>query len=79
MAERIKAMPSLFKRISGVINANINDLIDRVEDPERTIKQIIRAIEGNLSRAKEGMVEAIASEKQLQKDLDTTAVSPRNG
>jgi phage shock protein A len=63
-------MPSLFKRISDVINANLNDLIDRVEDPERMIKQIIREMEDNISRAKEGVVEAIASEKQLQKDLE---------
>jgi len=34
-------MASIFKRISDVINANLNDLIDRVEDPERMIKQFI--------------------------------------
>jgi phage shock protein A len=36
---------SIFKRINDVINANINDLIDKVEDPERMIKQIIREME----------------------------------
>jgi phage shock protein A len=36
------SMASIFKRISDVINANLNDLIDRVEDPERMIKQFIR-------------------------------------
>ena len=35
-------MASIFQRISDVISANLNDLIDRVEDPERMIKQIIR-------------------------------------
>jgi phage shock protein A len=63
-------MPSIFKRINDVITANINDLIDRVEDPERMIKQIIREMEENISKAKEGVIEAIASEKQLQKDLE---------
>jgi phage shock protein A len=63
-------MPSIFKRISDVISANLNDLIDRVEDPERMIKQIIREMEENISKAKEGVIEAIASEKQLQKDLE---------
>jgi phage shock protein A len=63
-------MPSIFKRISDVITANLNDLIDRVEDPERMIKQIIREMEDNISKAKEGVIEAIASEKQLQKDLE---------
>lgn len=63
-------MANLFKRISDVITANINDLIDRVEDPERMIKQIIREMEENITTAKEGVIDAIASEKQLQKDLE---------
>ncbi len=63
-------MTSLFKRINDMISANINDLIDRVEDPERMVKQIIREMEDNISKAKEGVVEAIAGEKQLQKELE---------
>lgn len=64
-------MTHIFKRINDVISANINDLIDRVEDPERMIKQIIREMEENLSKAKEGVVDSIASEKQLQKELES--------
>ena len=63
-------MPSLFKRINDVINANINDLIDRVEDPERMIKQIIREMQENIRVAKDGVINALASEKQLLKDLE---------
>ncbi|GKT09388.1 PspA/IM30 family protein [Desulforhabdus sp. TSK] len=63
-------MANIFKRISDVITANINDLIDRVEDPERMIKQIIREMEENISKAKGGVIDAIASEKQLQKELE---------
>ncbi|MGJ0483450.1 MAG: PspA/IM30 family protein [Methylomicrobium sp.] len=63
-------MANLFKRINDVITANINDLIDRVEDPERMIKQIIREMEDNINRAKESVVDAIASEKQLLKELE---------
>ena len=63
-------MPSIFKRLNDIISANINDLIDRVEDPERMIKQIIREMEDNINRAKDGVIDAIASEKQLQKDLE---------
>jgi phage shock protein A len=64
-------MTHIFKRINDVISANINDLIDRVEDPERMIKQIIREMEENISKAKEGVVDSIASEKQLQKELES--------
>jgi len=63
-------MSSLFKRINDLMAANINDLIDRVEDPERMIKQIIREMEENIRLAKDGVVEAIASEKQLQQQVE---------
>jgi phage shock protein A len=62
-------MPNIFKRINDVLAANINDLIDRVEDPERMVKQIIREMETNIAQAKEGVVDAITSEKKLQKEV----------
>lgn len=63
-------MANIFQRINDVITANLNDLIDRVEDPERMIKQIIREMEDNISRARESVVDAIANEKLLQKELE---------
>lgn len=62
---------TLFKRLNDVICANINELLDRVEDPERMIKQIIREMEVNISNAREGVVDAVTSEKQLGKELDS--------
>lgn len=62
-------MSNIFKRINDVLTANINDLIDRVEDPERMIKQIIREMETNISQAKERVVDAITSEKKLEKEV----------
>lgn len=64
-------MPTIFKRISDLIAANINDLIDRVEDPERMIKQLIREMEENINQAKEGVIEAVASEKQLGMEVES--------
>ena len=63
-------MPNIFKRISDILAANLNDLIDRVEDPERMTKQIIREMEENIRLAEEGVIDAMASEKQLLKDLE---------
>ncbi|MCP4697575.1 MAG: phage shock protein A [Gammaproteobacteria bacterium] len=63
-------MASIFKRVSDIINANVSDLIDRIEDPERMIKQIIREMEENIQQAKEGVINAIASEKQLFRELE---------
>ncbi|MFO1424160.1 MAG: PspA/IM30 family protein [Candidatus Competibacteraceae bacterium] len=64
-------MASLFKRISDVLTANLNDLVDRVEDPERMVKQLIREMEENVNSAREGVIDALASEKQLAKELDS--------
>ncbi len=64
-------MANIFKRIGDVISANLNDLIDRVEDPEQMVKQIIREMEDNIRNAKDGVISAIASEKQLEKELES--------
>ena len=64
-------MTSLFKRISDVLAANLNDLVDRVEDPERMIKQLIREMEENVNSAREGVIDALASEKHLAKELES--------
>ena len=63
-------MTSIFKRLSSLINASVNDLVDRAEDPERMIKQFIREMEEHIQAAKEGVIEAIASEKQLEKQVE---------
>ncbi|MCP4378292.1 MAG: PspA/IM30 family protein, partial [bacterium] len=55
---------------NDVITANISDFIDKVEDPEKMIKQIILEMEENINTAKEGVVDAIASEKTLRQDVD---------
>jgi phage shock protein A len=62
-------MANIFKRINDVFASNINELIDRVEDPERMIKQIIREMEENIRQAKDRVVDAIASEKKLAKEV----------
>ncbi len=62
-------MANFFIRISDIISANINDMVDRLEDPERMIKQIIREMEENIRTSKEGVIDAIASEKELAREL----------
>lgn len=32
---------AIFERIGDLLRANINDLIDKAEDPEKMVKQII--------------------------------------
>jgi len=63
-------MLKIFQRINDVMTANINDLIDRVEDPERMVKQIIREMEEHIRASKEGVLNAMTSEKKLQKEVE---------
>ncbi|ALG67043.1 PspA/IM30 family protein [Beggiatoa leptomitoformis] len=63
-------MFSIFRRVNDILNANVNDLLDKVEDPERMIKQLIREMEEQIASAKDGVVHAIASEKQLLRELE---------
>jgi phage shock protein A len=63
-------MLKVFQRINDVVTANINDLIDRVEDPERMVKQIIREMEEHIRASKEGVLEAMTSEKKLHKEVE---------
>ncbi len=45
-------MANIFTRINDIINANVNDLIDRLEDPERMIKQVDNDVEMELAALK---------------------------
>lgn len=59
----------IFKRIADIISANINDLLDKCEDPEKMIKQVILEMEEAIEEAKAGVAKAIASQKRLEADL----------
>lgn len=60
----------IFSRISDIISANINYLLDKAENPQATIKQIIREMEEGVAGAKRSAATAIAAEKRLKHELD---------
>jgi phage shock protein A len=59
----------LFQRIGDIIAANLNDLVDRFEDPEVMLKQAIREMETMIDSATGGVARAIAGERLLARDL----------
>jgi len=61
---------SIFARISDIFKANINDLLDKAEDPEKMIKQMVIEMEEAVSKAATAVGQAIANEKMLQKQVD---------
>lgn len=60
----------IFSRLSDIVSANISDLLDRAEDPEKMIKLMIIEMEEHLQRAHEGVVKALAGEKRLEQNLN---------
>lgn len=60
----------ILDRISNILRANINDLLDHAEDPEKMLEQIIRDMEGAIKEAKAQVAEMIAQEKLIKADLE---------
>ncbi|MCJ7665807.1 MAG: PspA/IM30 family protein [Actinobacteria bacterium] len=58
---------AIFSRLTDLLKANINDLIDHAEDPEKMVKQIIIDMEEQLQNAVQGLGSVMASEREMQK------------
>jgi phage shock protein A len=58
---------ALLDRVTTLIRANLNDLIDKAEDPEKVIKQIILDMQNQLIQVKTQVAIAIADQRLLQK------------
>ena len=63
---------SILDRMQRLVRANVNDLIDRAEDPEKMIDQILRDMESNILTARSQVAAMIAQEKELEADLAET-------
>lgn len=59
-----------FRRVSDIISANLNEFLDRCEDPEKMLKQMIRDMEETIAESRRGVAKAIAAEKLLRRELD---------
>lgn len=59
----------IMDRLSRLLRANINDALDRAEDPEKMLDQILRDMQSNIQSAREQVANMIAQEKELEADL----------
>ncbi len=62
----------IMDRLSRLIRANVNDLIDRAEDPEKMLDQILQDMRSNMTTARAQVAAMIAQEKELEADLHET-------
>src|SRR5579862_9158803 len=58
---------ALLDRVSTLLRANLNDLVEKAEDPEKMLKQIVLDMENQLLQVKTQVAMAIADEHLLAK------------
>jgi len=58
---------ALMERVATLVRANLNDLIDKAEDPEKMIKQVILDMQNQLLQVKTQVAIAIADQHLLEK------------
>lgn len=57
---------TLLERVSMLIRSNLNDLIDKAEDPEKMVKQIILDVEAELRELKGQVAVSVADQHMLE-------------
>lgn len=63
----------ILDRVSTILRANINALLDQAEDPEKALDQLIRDMADAIGQARGSVAEMIAQEKLLEADMERNA------
>ena len=58
---------ALLERVSTLVRANLNDLIDKAEEPEKMIKQVILDMQNQLLQVKTQVAISIADQHVLER------------
>jgi phage shock protein A len=60
----------IFNRVADVVKANINELLDKAEDPEKMLKQMVIEMEESINQTALSVARAIANEKTLERKIE---------
>ncbi len=60
----------IFARVSQVMSANFNALLDKAEDPRKSLEQTLREMRDQIVLARKEVIGGVASEKQLKKKVE---------
>ncbi len=59
----------VISRISDIVNANVNAVLDRAEDPEKMVRLIIAEMEDTLIEIKSSSAEVVADRVRIEREL----------
>jgi phage shock protein A len=68
---------ALLERVGTLVRANLNDLVDKAEDPEKMIKQVILDMQNQLLQVKTQVAISIADQHVLEKKLQENEEAER--
>ena len=57
----------IFTRVRDILNSNINSALDKAEDPEKLVRQMIREMEEAVNKATASVGTAVANHKRLER------------
>jgi phage shock protein A len=60
----------IFDRMGKVISSNVNALLDKADDPKKSLDLIVEEMKDQIRAAKKELVEGVAAEKVLRKKVD---------
>lgn len=61
---------SIFGRIATLAKANINDMLDKAEDPQKMLDQMVRDYTNNISEAEAAVAQTIGNLRMIQDDYN---------
>lgn len=62
----------IISRFADIMKANINDLLDKCEDPEKMFDQMLRDLNDNLAKVKKETAGVMADETRAKRNLDAS-------